>query len=129
MALKKRTKIILGTIFIVLIILTLTVPSDDDYYKWLEDKYSIQESDELYYYSQNDIELFDLSTHEKGFGILRLRQQNFEYVDGEKVLGESFSDMAFRELDSNDGMTIRTLEIGKLIFPIEKDSILWNILI
>ena len=112
-----------------LIILTLTVPSDDDYYKWLEDEYSIQESDELYYYSQNDVELFDLSTHKKGFGIFRLRQQNFEYVDDGKELGESLSDMAFRELDSNNGMTIRTLEIGKLIFLMGKDNFLWNILI
>lgn len=125
---KKRTKIILGTLFIILLTLNLTIPSEDDYYGWLDDEYNIQESEGVYYYSQNDLELFDLSTRIKEFGIFRARQQNFEYVDDENELGESFSGMAFRELDSNDGMSIRTLEIGKMIFPMTKDNILWNIL-
>lgn len=49
--LKKRTKAILGFLLILLVILNLTIPSDDAYYEWLEDEYSIQESEELYHYN------------------------------------------------------------------------------
>lgn len=126
--LKKRTKIILGSLFIILVILNLTVPSEDDYYEWLEDEYNIKKSDKLYYYTKEDIELFDRSTHLRSFGIFETRKQNFEYKDDEKLLGGGSSVIAFRELNSDEGMTIRTLEIGKMIIPMKKDSILWKIL-
>ncbi|WP_130805501.1 hypothetical protein [Senegalia massiliensis] len=125
---KKRTKIILGSLFIILVMLNLTVPSKDDYYEWLEDEYNIKKSDKLYYYTKGDIELFDRSTYQKRFGIFATRQQNFEYKDDEKLLGGGSTVIAFRELNSDEGFTIRTLEIGKMIITIEKESILWKIL-
>lgn len=125
---KKRTKIILGSLFIILLILNLTIPSEADYYEWLGEKHGIRKSDKLYYYTKGDIELFDRNMHQKGFGIFRARKQNFEYRDDERLLGGGFSAIEFRNLNSDEGFTIRTLEIGKMIFPMGKESVLWGIL-
>ena len=126
---KKRTKIILGGIFIILVILNLTIPSEDDYYTWLEEEYNIKKSEKPYYYTKDDVELFDRSTHQRLFGIFTTRKQKFEYKDDEKLLGINGSSIiAFREFDSDEGFTIRTLEIGKMILPMERENILWKIL-
>lgn len=53
-----------------------------------------------------------------------MRQQNFKYVDNGKVKTDDFSFTAFREVDPDERLTIRTLEIGLKIFPMEKDNIL-----
>lgn len=125
---EKRIKIILGSLFIILILLLVTVPSENDYYKWLGDKNNIKESDRLHYYTQGDVELFDSSLHTKGFGIFTIKIQNFEYADDGKLLGNSSTNMAFRELNPDEGFTIRVLGIGKTFFPMDKESILWRIL-
>lgn len=126
--LKKRTKAILGFLLILLVILNLTIPSDDDYYEWLEDEYSIQESEELYHYNLDGTQIFDLSTNKTLYGIFAVRQQNFKYVDNGKVKTDGFSSTAFKEVDPDEGLTIRTLEIGSKIFPMKKDNVLWEIL-
>ena len=125
---KKRTKIILGFLLIILVTLNLTIPSDDDYYEWLEDEYSIQESEESYYHNLDDTQVFDLSTNKRSYGIFAARQQNFKYLDNGKVKTDGFSSTVFEEVDPDEGLTIRALEIGSKIFPIEKDNVFWKIL-
>lgn len=125
---KKRKKIILGCLFIILVILLLLVPSDDDYYKWLKQNYNIKKSDRLYYYTQDGIELFASSLHKKSFGIITARRQNFEYTDGKKPLGSTSTTKAFRELDSAEGFTIRTLGFSKKFISMEKENSLWKFL-
>lgn len=117
---KKRTKIILGFLLIILVTLNLTIPSDDDCYEWLEDEYSIQESEESYYHNLDDTQVFDLSTNKRSYGIFAARQQNFKYLDNGKVKTDGFSSTVFEEVDPDEGLTIRALEIGSKIFPIEK---------
>lgn len=125
---KKRTKIILGSLFIILFILRLNVPSESDYSKWLEIEHNIKKSDKLFYYTQDNIEIFDRSSNRKRFGIFKTREQNFEYTNSKRFLNDGLSVEALEELDSDAGFTIRTLEIGNMIFPMEKESILWKIL-
>ena len=124
---KKGRKIILGGLFIILVVLFLTVPSENDYYKWIENKHDIKESDRLYYYTQGDVELFDSSLYQKSFGIFTTKRQNFEYVENGRLLGNSTTKRAFRELNPDEGFTIRVLGIGKTFFPMEKESFLWKI--
>ncbi|MGO1470386.1 MAG: hypothetical protein ACTHW2_10230 [Tissierella sp.] len=111
---RSRTKIILGLIFIVLIILFLTVPSDTDYYKWLENEQSIKKSNKPYYYTQGKFELFDRSTTKRLFGVFSIREKKFEYINNGEISDNSFK--------------IRTLEIGNNFFLMEKENILWRIL-
>ena len=124
----RKKKILFISIFLFIIILNLTIPTEDDYYKWLDCEYNIKKTDKLYYYTQNEIRLFDRAKNHKGFGIFTVRKQNFEYINGEKLLDNSSSVGALKDLSPDEGLTIRTLEIAKMIFSIEKESILWKIL-
>lgn len=125
---KKRVITGLGILLIIFVILNLAVPSEDDYYEWLEDEYNIQESEELYYYTQEDDVIFDLSMHEKMFGIFTTRSHDFGYVSDEKTSEDDSPSAAFKEIDPEKGFTIRTLEIGTMILPMEKDNIFWKVL-
>lgn len=101
---KKRTKIILGGLFIILVMLNLTVPSEDDYYEWLEDEHNIKRgigSHGHYEHTKDGVKLFNRGRSRTMYGIFTIIEEDFDYkVDGT--------------------LTVRTLGVTKSFFTMEK---------
>lgn len=119
---------VISILLIIGVVLNLTIPSEADYQEWLEDEYSIQKSNKLHYYVQEDSVIFDSSTHKKMFGIFTMRQQDFESIHDEEIISNVLPSTIPKESKSEEFLIIRTLEIGTSVIPLDKDNILWKML-
>jgi len=123
--LKKKIKWIFGIIFVVVALLYLTVPSDEDYARWLETEHHIEKRESyetMLPYSKDSSELFNAFTVKRRFGAFTTRKKTFRYLE------DQFSTETFRDLSEDRDLIFRTLEIGKRIIPMDKENVLWKFL-
>ncbi|MGO1469434.1 MAG: hypothetical protein ACTHW2_05370 [Tissierella sp.] len=106
----KKVIIFISGLFIVSLILVLfsPTPSEDYYYKWLEDEYNIKrtmDKDGFYDYTKDDINISFSNSSAK----LGAKEENFKYENGETL-------------------TIRSYGIFGKFFEIDEDSVFWKLL-
>ena len=107
---KNKKRIFIIFLFIIIVALALSVPSRDDFNKWMSQNYNIERSFENRHeiWEKNGDVVFYVSSHQIELGVFMTIEKKFQYENG-------------------DEFTIRALGIFNSFFPME-DGRLWEVL-